>query len=81
MSSHPTAYAADADPRTGRTAVQKAALAVGVVFLLVGVLGFVPGITSDHDTLGAAGHESEAMLLGLGMIALLTTRRVTADLR
>lgn len=32
-------------PRTGsaRTDVQKAALAVGIVFLAVGVLGFIPG--------------------------------------
>src|SRR3954451_13896409 len=71
MSSHPTAYSTDAGTRTGRTAVQKAALAVGVVFLLVGVLGFVPGITSDYDTLGAAGHESEAMLLGIFQVSVL----------
>ncbi|MFL6152617.1 MAG: DUF4383 domain-containing protein [Ornithinibacter sp.] len=71
MSSHPTAYSTDAGTRTGRTAVQKAALAVGAVFLLVGVLGFVPGITSDYDTLGAAGHESEAMLLGIFQVSVL----------
>ena len=71
MSSHPTAYSTDAGTRTGRTAVQKAALAVGVVFLLVGVLGFVPGITSDYDTLGAAGHQSEAMLLGIFQVSVL----------
>jgi len=29
-----------------RTPVQKAALAVGAVFLVVGLLGFVPGITT-----------------------------------
>jgi Domain of unknown function (DUF4383) len=71
MSSHPTAYSADPSTRTRRTAVQKAALAVGVVFLLVGVLGFVPGITSNYDTLGAAGHESEAMLLGIFQVSVL----------
>jgi preprotein translocase subunit Sss1 len=30
--------------------VQLAALVVGVVFLLVGVLGFVPGITTDYGS-------------------------------
>ena len=31
---------------------------MGAVFLLVGVLGFVPGITTDYDDLSFAGHES-----------------------
>ncbi len=42
-------------------------MAVGVVFLLVGVLGFIPGVT----TLQFAGHESEALLLGLFQISVL----------
>ncbi len=54
-----------------RTNVQKASLAVGAVFLLVGVLGFVPGITSNYDQLGFAGHHSEAMLLGLFQVSAL----------
>ena len=33
--------------RGARTNVQKAAAIVGVVFLLVGVLGFIPGITTN----------------------------------
>ncbi|MET9936193.1 MULTISPECIES: DUF4383 domain-containing protein, partial [unclassified Streptomyces] len=37
--------------RNARTPVQKAALAVGAVFLLVGVLGFVPGVTTHYDTM------------------------------
>jgi len=71
MSTNPTAYPNSTTTRTGRTAVQKAALAVGVVFLVVGILGFVPGITSDYDNLGAAGHESEAMLLGIFQVSVL----------
>jgi hypothetical protein len=55
----------------GRTNIQKAALAVGVVFLLVGVLGFIPGITSNYDSLGFAGHGSGAMLLGLFQVSIL----------
>jgi hypothetical protein len=54
-----------------RTNVQKAALAVGAVFLLVGLLGFVPGITSNFDQLAFAGHHSEALLLGLFQVSVL----------
>ena len=32
--------------------LRKAAMAVGVVFLLIGILGFVPGITTDGKLLG-----------------------------
>lgn len=35
------------------------------MFLLLGILGFVLGITTDYDQLSFAGHDSEAMLLGL----------------
>ncbi|MGN7150138.1 DUF4383 domain-containing protein [Arthrobacter sp. SAFR-179] len=55
----------------GRTNIQKAALAVGVVFLLVGILGFIPGITSNYESLGFAGHGSGAMLLGLFQVSIL----------
>jgi hypothetical protein len=54
-----------------RTNIQKAALAVGVVFLLVGILGFIPGITSNFDQLGFAGADSEAMLLGIFQVSVL----------
>jgi hypothetical protein len=53
------------------TNMQKAATAVSVAFLLVGILGFVPGITSDYDQMKFAGHESEAMLLGLFQVSVL----------
>ena len=53
-----------------RTAVQIAASAVGAVFLLVGVLGFIPGITSGSG-LGFAGHHSDAYLLGLFQVSVL----------
>ena len=32
-----------------RAPVELAATAVGAVFLLVGILGFIPGITTDYD--------------------------------
>ena len=55
---------------TGKT-VRTLATVVGAVFLLVGVLGFVPGVTTDYDTLQFAGHESEAKLLGLFQVSIL----------
>ncbi|KUH95089.1 hypothetical protein AU190_19630 [Mycolicibacterium acapulense] len=51
--------------------VQKAALAVGAVFLLVGILGFIPGITTNYDTMTFAGHHSGAMLLGIFNVSIL----------
>ncbi len=53
------------------TPVQLASAAVGAVFLLVGVLGFIPGVTSDFDTMKFAGHESEAELLGIFQVSIL----------
>lgn len=50
---------------------QKAAAGVGVVFLLVGILGFVPGITSNYSEMEFAGHESGAKLLGLFQVSVL----------
>lgn len=57
--------------RAGRTAVQKAAVAVGVVFLAVGVLGFIPGVTTNYDSLMVASHHSEALLLGVFQVSIL----------
>jgi type II secretory pathway component PulF len=56
---------------TARTPVQVAAAAVGVVFLLVGILGFVPGVTTNYDQLAAAGHGSGALLLGVFAVSVL----------
>jgi hypothetical protein len=54
-----------------RTPVQLAALAVGAVFLLVGILGFIPGITTDYDSMTFAGEESGAELLGVFQVSIL----------
>jgi len=56
---------------TTRSPLQLAALIVGVVFLLVGVLGFIPGITTNYDMLTFAGHHSEAKLLGVFEVSIL----------
>jgi hypothetical protein len=54
-----------------RSPVQLAALVAGVVFLLVGVLGFIPGVTTNYDTLQFAGHHSDALLLGVFQVSIL----------
>jgi hypothetical protein len=53
------------------TNMQTAALVVGAVFLLVGILGFIPGITTDYDSMELWGPDSEAMLLGIFQVSVL----------
>ena len=60
---------------TTRTPVQLAATVVGAVFLVVGIAGFIPGLTTEYDTLQFAGHHSEAMLFGVAGLALARTAR------
>ncbi|WP_240506688.1 DUF4383 domain-containing protein [Thermoactinospora rubra] len=54
-----------------RSPMQLAALVVGLAFLLVGVLGFIPGVTSNIGELEFAGHRSDAMLLGVFEVSIL----------
>lgn len=56
---------------TTRTPVQQAAFVSGVVFLIVGILGFIPGITTNYSAMEFAGHESQAMLLGIFQVSVL----------
>lgn len=51
--------------------LKKATAAVGATFLLVGIAGFIPGITSNFDDLMAAGPDSEAKLLGIFQVSVL----------
>lgn len=53
------------------TPVQTAATVVAVAFLAVGVLGFIPGVTTNYDTMMFGGHHSEAKLLGLFQVSIL----------
>ena len=48
-----------------RSPIQNAALLVGMAFLVIGILGCLPGITSNYDELKFAGHNSDAQLLGI----------------
>jgi 4-hydroxybenzoate polyprenyltransferase len=66
-----TSHSPTSTSRTTRDPIQVAALLVGVVFLLVGILGFVPGITTNYEQLEAAGHESTAELLGIFQVSVL----------
>ncbi|WP_091284271.1 DUF4383 domain-containing protein [Micromonospora haikouensis] len=59
------------NPADGRAPVRRAAATVGVVFLLVGLVGFVPGITTDFGDLRFAGHGSGAKLLGVFQVSVL----------
>ena len=54
-----------------RTPGQSLAGLVGAVFLLVGVLGFIPGITTHYGDLKFAGHDSNARLIGIFEVSVL----------
>jgi hypothetical protein len=53
------------------TWAQVFAAVVGVTFLLVGILGFIPGITTDYDMMEFAGHGSHAQLFGIFEVSVL----------
>ena len=46
-------------------AVQGAAVLIAAAFVIIGVLGFIPGATSHLDQLQWAGHHSGAKLFGM----------------
>ncbi|MEN3316753.1 MAG: hypothetical protein V7643_154 [Mycobacterium sp.] len=46
-------------------AVQGAALLIGGGFIVIGVLGFIPGATTDYGLLEWSGHHSGARLFGV----------------
>lgn len=62
-----------AEPTTGyaKSAIQKTALIVGIVFLVVGIGGFIPGLTQSAEHLHGAGAGSEAHLLGIFQVSVL----------
>jgi hypothetical protein len=53
-----------------RTTLQTIALLFGIVFLIIGILGFIPGITSDAPG-EFMGEDSEAELLGIFQVSIL----------
>jgi uncharacterized protein DUF4383 len=55
-----------------RTVVQNVARLVGIVFLLVGIAGFIPGVTTNlYDGLEFAGNDGNAELLGIFKVSVL----------
>jgi Domain of unknown function (DUF4383) len=46
-------------------------LFISIGFLAVGVLGFIPGITTHYSDLPFAGHDSDAKLLGVFQVSIL----------
>jgi hypothetical protein len=64
---HQSDALAPADPALAR----RIATVVAGTFLLVGVLGFVPGVTQDLGDIAFAGHESGAELLGIFQVSVL----------
>lgn len=55
----------------GRSPVRLAALLYGIVFLIVGLAGFIPGLTTNVGSMQMGGHHSEAMLLGVFQVSVL----------
>ncbi|MDQ2826962.1 MAG: DUF4383 domain-containing protein, partial [Actinomycetota bacterium] len=55
----------------GRSLAQLFAAAIGAVFVLVGVVGFVPGIVRMFGDLSFIGPDSHAKLLGLFEISVV----------
>jgi hypothetical protein len=60
------------DPkRPKRSQIQLGAAGFGVIFLLVGVAGFIPGITSHFMNMEFAGRESSSKLVGIFQVSVL----------
>jgi ABC-type transport system involved in multi-copper enzyme maturation permease subunit len=54
-----------------RSLAQTLALVFGIAFLGAGILGFIPGITTNYDDMAFAGNESGAELLGIFQVSIL----------
>ncbi|MGB2571813.1 DUF4383 domain-containing protein [Micromonospora citrea] len=58
-------------PAGPKPRLRTAATAVAAIFVLIGVLGFVPGVTTGYGDMTFAGHHSDAKLLGLFQVSVL----------
>ena len=54
-----------------RSPLELVATLVGATFLLVGILGFIPGITTHYSDLSGAGNGSGAKLIGIFQVSVL----------
>lgn len=58
-------------PAGPKPRIQAVAAAVAALFVLLGVLGFIPGVTTHYGDLTFAGHHTETKLLGLFQVSIL----------
>ena len=54
-----------------RSAVQSLTLIFGIVFLAVGIVGFIPGLTTHYGDMSFAGDDSASELLGVFQVSIL----------
>jgi hypothetical protein len=54
-----------------RPLIVRITYAVAALFFVVGILGFVPGVTTKYDALAFAGHQSGALLFGVFAVSIL----------
>jgi len=54
-----------------RTPIQELALLFGLGFVIVGIAGFIPGLTTHYSDLSFAGHDSNAKLFGVFQTSIL----------
>jgi uncharacterized protein DUF4383 len=54
-----------------RNPAQSAAVLLGLAFVALGILGFMPGVTTDYSSLAFAGESSQAKLAGLFQVSIL----------
>ena len=54
-----------------RSLAQTLAMVFGIAFLGAGILGFIPGITTNYDDMTFAGKDSGAELLGIFQVSVL----------
>ncbi|MGK5740777.1 DUF4383 domain-containing protein [Micromonospora sp. URMC 103] len=59
------------NPADGKPPVRRVTAVVAVLFVLIGVLGFVPGVTHPFADLRLAGHHSGARLLDAFQVSAL----------
>ncbi|SDI19654.1 protein of unknown function [Actinokineospora alba] len=60
-----------ADEAAARGFAREAAFFLGLVFIALGLLGFVPATVTDHETMGFAGPERPGLLFGLFAVSVL----------
>ena len=58
-------------PYKGLLAVQSAAILVAAIFLILGILGFTPGVTDHHEALRPLSPQSGALLFGTFQVSML----------